>query len=163
MARPIPSEIAYTITRTFTDSVTATSTPTDLPTDAPSPEIEKLPPTIGPIPLAAFIPMCFFAPFFIGLTLWLIYRYTIKRWSNRRVLLRETRVKEPRADLNRDVEMQVERFVNAPPPVRTKVRRDRRTLSLESLSEENSSASSPERNRPSPLRQEWSQFHFNAL
>jgi hypothetical protein len=86
----------------------------------PGPSEEDLLPTIGPIPLAAFISMCFFAPFFVSFTLWLFYTYTIKRCKTKRRMKEEGQPTSPEANVSRDVEKQVARFVQAPKPAKTK-------------------------------------------
>ncbi|KAF2451003.1 hypothetical protein P171DRAFT_150808 [Karstenula rhodostoma CBS 690.94] len=88
------------------------------------PTQEDLTPTIGPIPLAAFIAMCFFAPFLVSFTIWLFYKYTIKRCKDRKRMEEEAETKGPEADLSRDVEMQVAGFVQAPAPAKTKIRKE---------------------------------------
>ena len=163
LAIPSTSELAETITSIFSASIDAASTATGLPLAAKSPETDKALPTVGPIPLAAFIPMCFFTPFVIGFTLWLLYIYTIKRWKEKKKITpTETQGKGPQVDLGRDVEMQVESFINAPPLVKPKARRKKDSLSLEPVQEEGIGILPPEFNRTdSALR--WNQFHFNAL
>lgn len=164
MAIPIPSDTASTLTSTFTGSSTVISTETNSPPAAQSPIYEKLPPTVGPIPLAALIPMCFFSPFIIGFTIWLLYTYTIKRWKNKRRMQQEAKVKDPEVDTRRDVELQVQGFVNAPPPARTRLQRGHRPPNLQSVSEERTTTSLPQPARAvSPLRKEWSEFRFDAL
>ncbi|KAK7178558.1 hypothetical protein DPSP01_014030 [Paraphaeosphaeria sporulosa] len=91
---------------------------TQIPTE------EDLLPTIGPIPLAAFIAMCLFAPFFVSSTIWLFYINTIKRCKERKRIKAEAEVKAPEADVLRDVEMQASGFVQTPAPAKTKRRKE---------------------------------------
>lgn len=90
---------------------------------AQTPTEDELQPNIGPIPLAAFIALCLFAPFFVSFTIWLFYINIIKRCRNRKRIEAETETKDPGADVTRDVEMQVARFVQAPAPAKTKIRK----------------------------------------
>jgi hypothetical protein len=93
----------------------------------PGPSEENFLPSIGPIPLAAFISICFFAPFFVSFAMWLFYTYTIKRCKTKRRMKEdaEAETKNPEAYVSRhDVEKQVAGFVQAPKPAKTKTRSD---------------------------------------
>lgn len=150
------------ITLTSVRDAMSTSTTTELPPAETTPYAEDLSPKVGPIPLAAFIPMCFFAPFFISSTLWLIYTYTIKRFLEKRRIASEDKNIDHEVSESRDVEMQVAGFVKAPPSARTKIRKEKGRLVLEPLQEERDSPG-PSEPSPvgSPLRQEWKKFNFN--
>jgi hypothetical protein len=55
---------------------TASTTPTPTATFKPDP-------TVGPIPVAAFVGLIFFGPFFLTFFFWVIYRKTIFRWTKK--------------------------------------------------------------------------------
>ncbi|KAJ4353590.1 uncharacterized protein N0V89_005320 [Didymosphaeria variabile] len=158
MATPVLSEALSIMTLAPVVRQIATSTTTGTAPAETSLTVEKVPPSIGPIPLAAFIPMCFFAPFLISSAIYLFYKYTIKRCNDNRRKKREPEAKEPEADAHRDVEMQVAGFVQAPAPARTRIRKERRGGELEPVQEKGNSMNMPE-HMGSPLK---SQVHFNA-
>ena len=76
-------------------------------------------PRIGPLPLPAFIAMCIFAPSFVGVSYWVVYRHTIKKYLNKRRYAAQD-VEMARVDaggevrVSMDVEKQVREFVDVP-------------------------------------------------
>jgi hypothetical protein len=76
-------------------------------------------PTIGPIPLPAFIAICIFAPSFVGVSCWVVYRHTIKKYLDRkRYSARDVEMARVDAGgemkVSEDVEKQVRGFVDVP-------------------------------------------------
>jgi hypothetical protein len=73
-------------------------------------------PRIGPIPLPAFIAMCIFAPFFVGVSCWVVYSHTMKKYRTQRAHKKQD-VEMARleaggeAKVSRSVETQVRGFV----------------------------------------------------
>ncbi|KAF1965818.1 hypothetical protein BU23DRAFT_574572 [Bimuria novae-zelandiae CBS 107.79] len=120
-----PSATISSITFTSIIRDTATSATINRPPAATTTIVEKLPPNVGPIPLAAFIPLVFFAPFFIGFTIWVLHTCTIKRCKDKQRARREATSKDPAASVSRDVEMQIASFVNAPPLARSRIRKEK--------------------------------------
>lgn len=76
-------------------------------------------PRLGPIPLPAFIAICIFAPSFVGVSCWFVYRHTIKKYLHkRRYLAQDEEMARVEAGgemkVSRDVERQVRDFVDVP-------------------------------------------------
>lgn len=65
---------------------------------------------VGPLhlPLPWLIPVCIFSPFAASFIVFVIYRYTVTRWHNRRAMLEQGEQK-----VSEDVEMQVRGFLLA--------------------------------------------------
>ncbi|KAL5415043.1 hypothetical protein PMIN04_008731 [Paraphaeosphaeria minitans] len=91
-------------------------------------------PTIGPIPLAAFIAMCLFAPFFVSFASWLFYINTIKRCKDHKHNKIEAEAMEAGLNVSREVEMQALGFVQAPAPAKPTMRKELGNEQLETNS-----------------------------
>jgi hypothetical protein len=65
---------------------------------------------VGPlqVPVPWLIPLCIFSPFAVTFIIFLLHRYTIKRYSNKRAALEE---QEGEQEVSEDVELQVRRFM----------------------------------------------------
>ncbi|KAF2639435.1 hypothetical protein P280DRAFT_480891 [Massarina eburnea CBS 473.64] len=68
-------------------------------------------PTVGPIPLAAFICLILFGPFAIGFICWVTYLFTWKRFMNSRQRQKDLQAKEAEGGKRQDIEMQVRQLV----------------------------------------------------
>jgi hypothetical protein len=71
-------------------------------------------PTLGPLPLPLIIALAIFAPSFVGVSCWVVYRHTIKKYLDRK---RHSAQDEEMAaggevEASREVEMQVRGFVD---------------------------------------------------
>lgn len=76
-------------------------------------------PTLGPLPLPAFIAICIFAPSFVGVSCWVVYRHTVKKYLDRkRYSAQDVEMARVGAGgevrVGGDVEKQVREFVDVP-------------------------------------------------
>jgi hypothetical protein len=63
---------------------------------------------VGPIQVPLLVPLCLFSPFFLTFIVFVIYRFTVVRYRNRKAALAQEGEQEV---VGKDIEMQVRKFL----------------------------------------------------
>jgi hypothetical protein len=69
------------------------------------------------LPVPWLVPICIFSPFFLTFILFILHRYTIKHYRDKKALAKQ---ESGDIEVGRDVEMQVQKFLKKPEIVRHK-------------------------------------------